>query len=301
MTLSPVERFVQRARKIELWQNEQHQLTTLGLDYDDWRDVYAPLFLELQRAIYQTDDSLLRAAYTELNLLLPTLHTRWLPRTDEYTGEESSLNNYFYASQFVDYWIYCEFVPLRPTSTTHSQRDPCLFAWLIGHINVKQLYVWKALELLAGKLGEPAPETPYDFLPRVPKPADLIQVHLPTAEPIEPDISLLAHNQTLPVLSPAERILGVGFTLSDADQLGRAVGIIDEVGRYCLGERKLGAIVGFCFALKDASKLIGNVPELIAVLGARWEVIVKTRKNNDLSRRYTALTNKALKRLGMID
>lgn len=168
VSLSPIERFAHRARKIELWQNEQHQLTTLGLDINDWEDVYAPLFLEFQRAIYYADNSLLKAAYAELNLLLPTLHTRWLPRTDEYTGEESNSNSYFYARQLVEYWVYCDFAPLRPTSSTHSQRDPCLFTWLISHINVKQWYVWKALELLARKLDEPAPETPYNFLPRVP-------------------------------------------------------------------------------------------------------------------------------------
>jgi hypothetical protein len=98
------------------------------------------------------------------------------------------------------------------------------------------------------------------------------------------------------VLSPSERILGPGFTLDEADKLAFHIELIDENRRYCLGERKLGAIVGFCKALKEHDKLIGTIPKLTAIIGPRYGVNIQTRKSNtDIAQEYFRLTTKALK------
>lgn len=98
-----------------------------------------------------------------------------------------------------------------------------------------------------------------------------------------------------PILSPADRILGVGFTLEEADRLAHAVGLTNEEGHYCLGPRKLGALVGFTLALQQAGKLTGAIPDLTAVLAPRWGVQVATRKTTTtVAQHYFNLTNKAL-------
>lgn len=108
---------------------------------------------------------------------------------------------------------------------------------------------------------------------------------------------LKAPAPTVTALSEADRILGASFTLEDADQLARAVGIIDEAGIYVLGPRKLGAVVGFCLALQQAKKLVGAIPSLTAVLAPRWSTQVITRKTGTgVAEKYFKLTNKALAR-----
>lgn len=101
----------------------------------------------------------------------------------------------------------------------------------------------------------------------------------------------------LGALSPADKILAPGFTLEDADRLARAVGLTDETGKYCLGSRKLGAVVGFALALQQSGKLMGAIPALTAVLGPRWGVRVATRKTaTGVADKYFKLTRKALAR-----
>lgn len=96
-------------------------------------------------------------------------------------------------------------------------------------------------------------------------------------------------------LSPAELILAPGFTLDEADRLAYAVGLTDGAGTYCLGARKLGAVVGFALALQRAGKLTGKIPDLTAVLAPRWGVHVATRKTGTgVAGKYLKLTNKAL-------
>ena len=100
-----------------------------------------------------------------------------------------------------------------------------------------------------------------------------------------------------PVISPAESILTNDFTYEEADQLAQAIKLTDENDRYRLGERKLGAVVGFCLALKHAKKLTGTIPEMTDVLGKRYGVVVKTRKKTtDIAEQYYRLTEKELKR-----
>jgi hypothetical protein len=244
VNLPPIERFMHRVRKIELWQNEQHQLTTLGLDDDDWRDIYNPLFLNFRQAIYRAETKLLRTAYAELKSLLPTLHTRWLPRMDDSSEEEITPND-FYAGRLVDYWLYCEFVPLRPTSTTPSQRDPCLMAWLKCHLQIKQWYVWEAVKLLAGTLGEPAPETPLAFQPLVSKPADLPLIPLPElAQPFDAP-ALRTSGAFTPLL--------LNYTLAGLTDLLTRLGLLDSTTKQVTPAASPGAWVGVIHGLLDAT------------------------------------------------
>ena len=99
------------------------------------------------------------------------------------------------------------------------------------------------------------------------------------------------------LLSSSDLILGTGFTLNDADLLARAVKLIDDDGKYCLGRRKLGAVVGFALALQQAGKLTGAIPALTAVLGPRWGVNVATRKTTTgVAQKYFKLMSKVLDR-----
>jgi hypothetical protein len=129
---------------------------------------------------------------------------------------------------------------------------------------------------------------------------DLYKSELSTLAIISPTPApqrLKAPAPTVTALSEADRILGASFTLEDADQLARAVGIINEAGIYVLGPRKLGAVVGFCLALQQAKKLVGAIPSLTAVLAPRWSTQVITRKTGtDVAEKYFKLTNKALAR-----
>lgn len=97
------------------------------------------------------------------------------------------------------------------------------------------------------------------------------------------------------MLSSADLILTPGFTLDDADRLASALKLIDAGGNYCLGPRKLGAVVGFALALQQAGKLTGAIPALTAVLALRWGVQIATRKTGTgIAEKYFKLTNKAL-------
>ena len=99
----------------------------------------------------------------------------------------------------------------------------------------------------------------------------------------------------LTLLSPADRILAPGFTLDEADLLAHAVGLTDEAGNYCLGPRKLGAVVGFALALQRAGRLVGAIPDLTDVLAPRWSVQIKTRKTTTgIAEHYYNLTTKRL-------
>lgn len=233
-SLPPVERFVHRACKIELWQNEQYQLTTLGLDDEDWRGIYDKLFISLRRALYHTDEIILRTAYTELSLLLPTIHTRWMPKLDEYTSEENVTNNSFSPSDLAYRLPYCEFVPLQPLSIVSTQRDVCFMAWLMTHINVKEWYVWQALILLAGRLRELEPPTPLSFQPPVPKPSLLPTISIPAQtidtsdaqEPITPSIWQALLIGELSVAGFFAFLIKCGLldSAGELTTLGRAVG-----------------------------------------------------------------------------
>jgi hypothetical protein len=272
VSLPPIEGFLHRIRKIELWQNEQYQLTTLGLESDDWRDVYNPLFLDFRRAIYRAEPVLLRAAYMELNSLLPTLHTRWLPRMDEDTGEEITPSTHFYAGQLIDYWPYCEFVPLRPTSTTNSQRDPCLMTWLSCHLHIKQWYVWEAVKLLAGILSEPAPETPFAFQPPVPKPADI------SGTSWLPEIPQYSDAPPLPTTGTFTPLL-LNYPLAELTALLIGLGLLDPTTGQATPAASPGAWVGVIHGLLDAepARLRGSLAairrafcqQLGAVVGER--------------------------------
>ena len=136
----------------------------------------------------------------------------------------------------------------------------------------------RAYSIVAGMLPAPAPQ-PFD----TPAP------NSPRASPATTDAASL--------FSPTDRILGLGFTLDEADRLAHAVGLTDETGRYCLGPRRLGAVVGFALALQQSGKLIGAIPALTAVLAPRWGVQVATRKTSTgVADKYFRLTTKALAR-----
>ena len=113
--------------------------------------------------------------------MLPTLHTRWAPRLNKDTDEEDT-NNSFSPTDLAYRLPFCEFVPLQPLSIVSPQRDICLMAWLIIHINVKAWYVWQALKFLAGRLQEPEPETPESFRPQPPKPTDITADNILSSE-----------------------------------------------------------------------------------------------------------------------
>lgn len=247
-SLPPIERFVHRACKIELWQNEQHQLTTLGLDDEDWRGIYNKLFIDLRRALYHTDESILRTAYTELGLLLPTLHTRWMARLDESTDEEDTASNRFSPTDLADHLPYCEFVPLQPLSIVSTQRDVCLMAWLMTHINVKEWYVWQALKLLAGRLKEPKPETPDSFRPQPPKPPDLTADQILTSElfslPDTKGLSYLAAERLAPLL--------LNYTEEALAALLIELGLLDAGTKQAAPAASPGAWVGIIHALLEA-------------------------------------------------
>jgi hypothetical protein len=103
-------------------------------------------------------------------------------------------------------------------------------------------------------------------------------------------------------LSPADLILGAKFTLEEADKLAKRIKLIDEQGRYHLGPRKLGAIVGFCSALKEHNRLVGNIPELTAVMAPRYGVEIRTRKSTSkISKHYFDRTEKAIFNLNPTD
>lgn len=158
-TLSPIEQFLDRARKIELWQNERHQLVTREAGHEEWNEEYGVMLLALQRAVPTAKKKLLRAAHTELNRLLPTLEAgrplKWQRLHDE--------GRPFFATSLTATYAYSEFVPLRPTQTTTSQISNFFFLRLYTHLFEKEWHVWQALILLAGALGEAAPPTPNTF------------------------------------------------------------------------------------------------------------------------------------------
>ena len=103
--LSPVEQFLDRARKIELWQNDRYQLATRENGHEEWNEEYAVLLLALQRAVPTAKKRLLRAAYTELKRLLPTLEAgrplKWQRLYDE--------GNLFFSSSLTATYAYSEF------------------------------------------------------------------------------------------------------------------------------------------------------------------------------------------------
>ena len=98
-----------------------------------------------------------------------------------------------------------------------------------------------------------------------------------------------------------DRIITGGVTLDKADQLARVIGLVGEDDKFKLGERKLGAVVGFCQALKLPNKLTSNknlkvnLDDLIGFFGERYGVQIKTRKTGtDVALQYRRLTEKAL-------
>lgn len=166
---SSIERFMARIRKIELWLNEQQQLTTQPWGVDEWREEYGAFFLEFSKVIPFLKKKLLRACYVQLMQLQPTLRPAWLLRVNQY----EEWGHPFLATNLTDVLTFCEFTPVQPTQQTTNQREECLLAYLHEHLFIKEWYVWQALILLAGALGEPTPETPDSFKPQPPKPKDL--------------------------------------------------------------------------------------------------------------------------------
>lgn len=113
--------------------------------------------------------------------------------------------------------------------------------------------------------------------------------------PTNPTLDTPVPSAPPPLLNSAVLILGGGFTLEEADRLALALELIDAEGNYCLGPRKLGAVVGFALALQQAGKLTGTIPALTAVLAPRWGVQVATRKTSTgIAKKYFKLTNTAL-------
>lgn len=129
----------------------------------------------------------------------------------------------------------------------------------------------------------------------------------PPAPAARPAVSISAATSPATARTPTtpnsmSDILSSDFTLDELDKLARYVNLVDEGGAYRLGERKLGAIVGFCQALKESRKLIGTIPELTAVIGPRYGVEVRTRKTtSDVAGDYYHKTKAALRSLKPIN
>jgi hypothetical protein len=109
-------------------------------------------------------------------------------------------------------------------------------------------------------------------------------------------VSILAASSTSTVLKSIDDILAPGFTLDKLDRLAHRVKLVNEEGVYHLGPRKLGAIVGFCSALKEDEKLYGTIPQLTAIIGPHFGAAVSTRdKGTDIAKQFYKVTGKALR------
>ncbi|AWM34184.1 hypothetical protein DDQ68_16160 [Hymenobacter nivis] len=230
--LSLVEQFLDRARKIELWQNDRHQLTTREGGLEEWGEEYAVLLMALRRAVPTAKKQLLRAAYTELKQLLPTLAAsrplKWQRLHDE--------GYPFFSSSLTATYPYSEFVPLRPTQTTTSQITEFFFQYLHLHLFQKEWHVWQALILLAGALGEAAPPTPATFQEKQAAAAP----HLDTPAPasLRPELP----EKPTAALTVAELCCN-GFAPPNLNDLLKRLKVIDTDGN-CLTNKLLGKAQG---------------------------------------------------------
>ena len=99
-------------------------------------------------------------------------------------------------------------------------------------------------------------------------------------------------------LSPLEQVLGEGFTVKQLNTLAHAVGLVNDAGQYCLGDRRKGAFAGFCRALKEGkiSKAAGDLSTVVSIIALHFGVVTEVRKTDtDIAERFYTLTNRALK------
>ncbi|WP_046245550.1 hypothetical protein [Hymenobacter terrenus] len=254
-SLTPIEQFLHRARKIELWENERYQLATREDGHEEWSEEYGVMLLALQRAVPTAKKKLLRAAYTELKRLLPTIEAgrplKWQRLYDE--------GRPFFASTLTATYAYSEFTPLRPTQNTTSQIKELFFQYLHVHLFEKEWHVWQALILLAGALGEAAPPTPETFRERQTEPA-LATLALDVAPPDAATIwaSLLCKN--------------VKYTLENLDELLVSLALLtDAASRTPTPEFKGSAVLGAVKALRERRYLrTANNAKLARLLAERY-------------------------------
>lgn len=180
------------------------------------------------------------------------------------------------------------------------------FADDIAYTHSPALYNVPAYVPNASQEGRPVKRTPTDPVAAEQAPVEQPAPNARTAQSSSagtglPDemtpLSDLPTAATQDGLSASDRILGPAFTLAEADALALQVGLVDEAGRFhpALGERKLGAIVGFCLALQRQGKLVGTIPELTDVIGPRYGVVIHTRKTStDIAQRFLLLTERAI-------
>ncbi|QJX46624.1 hypothetical protein HMJ29_06600 [Hymenobacter taeanensis] len=253
-SLSPIEQFLDRARKIELWQNERHQLATRKDGHEEWNEEYGVMLLALQRAVPTAKKKLLRAAYTELKRLLPTIKAsrplKWQRLYDD--GQP------FFSSSLTAAYAYSEFAPLRPTQNTTDQISEFFFQYLHIHLFEKEWHVWQALILLAGALGEPAPPTPETFQEK--------QIQ-PTAPAL--DTPALTSNFAPHLLN---------YTLPELTALLTALGLVDT-RKQATPAATPGAWVGVIYALIDEKRprLKGSKAAIGRAFSATFGAVVSER------------------------
>lgn len=149
---------------------------------------------------------------------------------------------------------------------------------ILGQVEAKLNYFWRCLkDFHEAELTAPATTVPGGSVAS----SDTIR---PKQPPVSP-------SSTVADLCRDE------FTPKDVLALAREIGLTDEAERYCLGERKLSAVVGFCVALEP--KLTGTIPERVNAVGALLGVEIRTRKTGTgPADKYRRLTEKALARRG---
>jgi len=266
--LSPIEQFLYRARKIELWQNDRYQLATREGGHEEWGQEYAVLLLALQRAVPTAKKRLLRTAYTELKWLLPTLEAgrplKWQRLYDE--------GNPFFSSSLTATYVYSEFVPLRPTQTTTDQITEFFFQYLHVHLFEKERHVWQALILLAGALGEAAPPTPETFREKQ---------TVPVAGAQSFDNPTGLRKQSAALEKGKKVRFCNGFRPEDADSVAREIGLIDENSNIDAAlTYKVGRLCGFYKQLKTAKKVNGSLEILRDYFAERYKMEPITSKPN---------------------
>ena len=259
-SLSPIEQFLHRARKIELCHNERHQLATREARREEWNEEYGVMLLALQRAVPSVKKKLLRAAYTELKRLLPTIEAsqplEWQRLADE--------GRPFFPIILKNTYIYSEFAPLRPTQNTERQITESFFVNLYLHLFEKEWHVWQALILLAGALGEPAPVTPETFQEKQIEPS-APALDSPPARPLDTALAATAVWDSL-------LCKNVKYTLENLDGLLVSLMLLtDATSRTPTPDFKGSAVLGAVKALRERRYLrTANNAKLARLLAERY-------------------------------